>query len=101
VLEARVINLYDRDIATNFGAVAGEVILVDSCAIIFIYCDCCLFFWKKKEKQNFCWLGYYSFTAAVLFKIYFLVELGIILLFSKGKRCSEHPALSRPNSTVF
>ena len=29
VFEARVINLCDRDIATNFGAVAGEVILVD------------------------------------------------------------------------
>ena len=38
MFEARVINLCDRDIATNFGAVAGEVILVDSCAIIFICC---------------------------------------------------------------
>ena len=36
VFEARVINLYGRDIATNFGAIAEEVILVDSCAIIFI-----------------------------------------------------------------
>jgi hypothetical protein len=44
VFEARVINLCDRDIATNFGAVAGEVILVDSCAIIFICCDCYFFF---------------------------------------------------------
>ena len=41
----------DRDIATNFGAVAGEVILVDSCAIIFICCDCYLFFLKKKKKE--------------------------------------------------
>ena len=49
MFEARVINLCDRDIATNFGAVAGEVILVDSCAIIFICCDCYLFFLKKKE----------------------------------------------------
>jgi hypothetical protein len=44
VFEARVINLCDCDIATNFGAVAGEVILVDSCAIIFICCDCYFFF---------------------------------------------------------
>jgi len=43
VFEVRVINLCDRDIAINFGAVAGEVILVDSCAIIFICCDCYLF----------------------------------------------------------
>ena len=41
----------DRDIATNFGAVAGEVILVNSCAIIFICCDCYLFFLKKKKKE--------------------------------------------------
>jgi hypothetical protein len=52
--------LCDYDIATNFGAVAGEVILVDSCAIIFIYCDCCLFFWKKKRETKF-------LLAAVLF----------------------------------
>ena len=44
VFEARVINLYDRDIASNFSAIAGEVILVDSCAIIFIRYDCYLFF---------------------------------------------------------
>jgi hypothetical protein len=42
--------LCDRDIATNFGAVAGEVILVDSCAVIFIYCDCYLFFLKKRRE---------------------------------------------------
>jgi hypothetical protein len=48
VFEARVINLCNRDIATNFGAVAGEVILVDSCActVIFICCDS-----KKKETE--------------------------------------------------
>jgi len=45
--------LCDRDIATNFGAVAGEVLLVDSCAIIFIYCDCYLFFLKKKRNRIF------------------------------------------------
>jgi hypothetical protein len=37
--------LCDRDIATNFGVVAGEVILVDSCActVIFSLCDCYLY----------------------------------------------------------
>ena len=51
MFEARVINLCDRDIVTNFGAVAGEVILVDSCVVIFICCDCYLFFQKKKETK--------------------------------------------------
>ena len=39
----------DPDIATNFGAVAGEVILVDCCAciVIFICCDS-----KKKKKKE-------------------------------------------------
>jgi hypothetical protein len=36
--------LCDRDIATNFGAAAGDVILIDSCAIIFIFCDYYFFF---------------------------------------------------------
>jgi len=44
---------------------------------------------KKKEKQNFCLLRYCSFTAAVLFKTDFLVELGIGLLIPEGKRRSE------------
>jgi hypothetical protein len=48
-----------------------------------------IYFSKKKEKHNFCLLRYYSFTAAVLFKIDILVELGIRLLFSKGKRRSK------------
>jgi hypothetical protein len=49
VFEARVINLCDRYIATNFGGVAGDVILVDSCActVIFICCDS-----KKKKKKR-------------------------------------------------
>jgi len=57
VFEARVINLCDRDIATNFGAIAGVVILVDSCAcsVIFICCDS-----KKKKETEF-------LLAAVLF----------------------------------
>ena len=82
MFEARVINLCDRDIATNFSAVAGEVILIDSCActIIFICCDS-----KKKKKQNFCLRRYCSLTAAVLFKTDFLGELSIGLLFSEGK----------------
>jgi hypothetical protein len=85
VFEVRVINLCHRDIATNFGAVAGEVILVDSCActVIFICCD------SKKKKQNFCLRRYCSLAAAVLFKTEFLVELGIGLFFSEGKRRSE------------
>jgi hypothetical protein len=82
VFETRVINLCDRNITTNFGVVAVEVILVDSCActVIFICCDS-----KKKEKQNFCLWRYCSLAAAVLFKTEFLVELDISLLFSKGK----------------
>jgi len=50
VFEAKVINLCDRDIAINFGAVAGEVILVDSCActVIFICCNS-----KKKRETEF------------------------------------------------
>jgi hypothetical protein len=49
VFEVRVINLCDCDIATNFSAIAGEVILVDSCAcnVIFICCDS-----KKKERDK-------------------------------------------------
>ena len=78
----------DHDITTNFGAVAGEVILVDFCAIIFICCDCYLFF-KKKEKQNFCLRRYCSLAAVILFKTEFFVELGIGLLFPKGKRRYE------------
>jgi hypothetical protein len=70
--------LCDRDFATNFGDIAGEVILVDSCAIIFICFDCYLFFWKKKRETEF-------LLAAVLFKTNFLMELGIILLFPEGK----------------
>jgi len=47
VLEARVINLCDRDIAINFGAVAGEVIFQFLClSVIFICCDS-----KKKETE--------------------------------------------------
>ena len=55
MFEARVINLCDRDIATNFGAVAGEVILVDSCAIIYICCDC--YFFSEKKNRIFACCG--------------------------------------------
>jgi hypothetical protein len=83
--------LCNRDIATNFGAVAREVILVDSCActVIFICCDYYLFILKKKEKQNFCLRRYCSLTVVLLFKTDFLVELGIGLLFPEGKQRSE------------
>ena len=85
MFEVRVINLCDRDIATNFDAVAGEVILVDSCAIIFICCDC-YFFFKKKE---FLLAAVLFITAAILFKTDVLVELGTGLWFFEGKRCSK------------
>jgi len=48
-----------------------------------------IFLSKKKEKQNFCLRQYCSLAAAVLFKIDFLVELGIDLLFPEGKQRSE------------
>jgi hypothetical protein len=89
VFETRVINLCDRDIATNFGAVAGEVILVDSCACTVIFICCFPKKNKKKEKQNFCLRRYCSLAAAVLFKTEFFVELGIGLFFPEGKRRSE------------
>jgi hypothetical protein len=81
--------LCDSDIATNFGAVAGEVILVDCCActVIFICCDS-----KKKRNIIFACDGtvqlrqrYCSLATAVLLKTKFLVELGISLLFPEGK----------------
>jgi len=91
VFEARVINLCDRDIATNFGVVAGEVILVDSCActVIFICCDYYYYYYFEKKRENFCLRRYCSLTAAVLFKTDFLVEIGIGLLFPEGKRRSK------------
>ena len=80
----------DRDIATNFGAVTREVILVNSCAVIFICCDCYLFFLKKKKRDRiFACGGTVQLTAAVLFKTDFFVELDIGLLFPEGKRRSE------------
>jgi len=48
-----------------------------------------IYFSKKKEKHNFCLLRNYLFTAVVLFKTEFLVELGIDLLFPEGKRRAE------------
>ena len=88
MFEVRVINLCDRDIATNFGAVAGEVVLVD--LLIFLFALIVIYFSEKEtEKQNFCLLRYCSFTAVVLFKTDFLVEFGIGLLFPEGKRCSK------------
>jgi hypothetical protein len=60
VFEVRVKNLCDRDITTNFGAVAGEVILVDSCAVIFICCDCYFFFLKKKRIFACCGTVHYG-----------------------------------------
>jgi hypothetical protein len=52
-IEIRVINLCDRNIAINFGVVAGEVILVDSCAVIIICCVIVIYFVGKKNAA--CW----------------------------------------------
>jgi hypothetical protein len=56
--------LYDCDIATNFGAVAGEVILVDSCActVIFICCDYYLFIYFEKKRETEFLLAIVLFT---------------------------------------
>jgi len=53
--------------------------------LLFLFAVIAIYFSEKKKKYNFCLLGYCPFTAAVLFKTYFLVELGIGLLFTKGK----------------
>jgi hypothetical protein len=74
--------LCDCDTATNFGVIVGEVILVDSCAMIVIY------FIEKKETNFLFALVLYSMVE-LLFKIYFLVELGLSLLFPEGKQRSE------------
>jgi len=58
------------------------VILVDSCAMIVIY------FIEKKETIFLLALVLYSMVE-LLFKIYFLVELGLSLLFPEGKQRSE------------
>jgi hypothetical protein len=56
--------LYDRDIITNFDAVAGEVILVDSCActVIFICCDYYLFIYFEKKRETEFLLAIVLFT---------------------------------------
>jgi hypothetical protein len=77
MFEARVINLCNHDIATNFGAIIGEVILVDSCACTVILFAVIIIFFKKKEIE--------FLLAAVPFKTDFLVELGVGLFFSEGK----------------
>jgi hypothetical protein len=43
--------LCGRDIATNFGVVVGEVILVDSCAII-LFAVIVIYFSKKKQRNR-------------------------------------------------
>jgi hypothetical protein len=78
-----MINLCDCDIAINFGAVVGEVILVDYCAMIFVCSDCYLFCWKQRKRNRNSVA--YSGTVQLLFKIDFLVELGLDLLFPEGK----------------
>jgi hypothetical protein len=46
-------------------------------------------FLKKKREKEFLLAAVLFITAAVLFKIDFLVELGIGLLFPEGKRRSK------------
>ena len=56
--------MYDRDIITNFDVVAGEVILVDSCActVIFICCDYYLFIYFEKKRETEFLLAIVLFT---------------------------------------
>jgi hypothetical protein len=48
-----------------------------------------IYFSKKNKETEFLLAAVLFITAAVLFKTDLLVELGIGLLFSKGKRCSK------------
>ena len=57
--------------------------------LLFLVAVIVIYIFEKKEKHNFCLRRYCSLAAAVLFKIEFLVELGIGLLFPEGKRRSE------------
>jgi hypothetical protein len=57
--------------------------------LLFLFAVIVIYFSEKKEKQYFCLLWYCTFTAAVLFKTDFLVELGISLLFPEAKRRSK------------
>jgi hypothetical protein len=50
MFEVRVINLCDRDIATNFGAVAGEVVLVD--LLLFLFALIVIYFSEKKNRET-------------------------------------------------
>jgi hypothetical protein len=57
--------------------------------LLFLFVVLVIYFSEKKEKQVFCLRWYCSLTAAELFKIDILVELGIGLLFPEGKQRSE------------
>jgi hypothetical protein len=78
-IEVRVINLCDRIIATNFGVVVGEVILVDSYAVIIICCVIVIYF---VEKITMLLVGG---IVQVPFKTKFFEELGLDLLLPEGK----------------
>jgi hypothetical protein len=55
MFEARVINLCNHDIATNFGAIVGEVILVDSCACtVILFAVIIIIFLKKRNRIFAC-----------------------------------------------
>ena len=89
MFKARVINLCDRDIATNFGAVAGEVILVDSyaCTVIFICCDS-----KKKRIFACCGTVHYGsgtvqnrFFGEIRYRSFFFLKGNDVLNRATGK----------------
>jgi len=58
--------------------------------LLFLFAVIVIYFSKKKRETKFLLVAVLFITAVVLFKTDFLVELGIGLLFPKGKRCSEH-----------
>ena len=52
VFEARVNNLCDRDITTNFGAVAGEVILLILVLLLLFLVAVIVIYISEKKKRN-------------------------------------------------
>jgi len=57
--------------------------------LLFLFTVIVIYFSEKKRETEFLLAAILFITAAVLFKTIFLVELGIGLLFPKGKRHSK------------
>ena len=57
--------------------------------LLFLFAVIVISFSEKKKQTEFLLAAVLFITAAVLFKTYFLLELGIGLLFPEGKRRSE------------